>query len=106
MQDIARHPEQHTVLLRALAGSSLSGPLQLIGDHPTHSANPWLKQLWNDFAIAAQRDPELRPHWRRGWGHRFKSLSFTAFRYKKLHEHLILAQHSHIPALTRLLPED
>eukprot|EP00972_Heterocapsa_arctica_P047875 7061038-Heterocapsa_arctica.AAC.1 len=64
MQAIAKRPEQHIVFLGALAGNSASGPPQLIGNHPTDSANPWLKQLWNDYEIAAQRDPRLQPHWR------------------------------------------
>eukprot|EP00972_Heterocapsa_arctica_P008908 1307433-Heterocapsa_arctica.AAC.1 len=57
MQAIAKHPEQRTVFLGSLAGNSVSGPLQLVGDHPADLANPWLKQLWNDFEIAAQRHP-------------------------------------------------
>eukprot|EP00972_Heterocapsa_arctica_P014349 2111335-Heterocapsa_arctica.AAC.1 len=53
--------------------------LQLIGDHPTESANPWLKQHWNDFAIAAQRDPQLQPRWRHGWRHLLDSRPCSDF---------------------------
>ena len=59
-QKMAKSPSEHYALSAALAGKVGKSPLQLNGEIPEQSANPWLKQAWGDVQTVAQASLDMQ----------------------------------------------